>query len=348
MRIASLLFAALWLSLAPAHATAPIAAEAGTVWLHEQSQIAAPPKLGDMLRRSVNQFGEGEHNVFVRYSNASDGSFATLFLFRTGLVSPAIWADRSMAAMLANKKLGDRVEGSLFGGVFTPPNANGTDSGVMITTAVAGTAVKSDGFLLFAHDVWLVKLRLTSSLDQAQARALMLEMIKELKLGQSPLSYPKAHMIDTCPDPLRTGKNAKLEQHDAVGSLMLGAMLIGTMEAGLPAFEPLAEICRDALSTGEVGVYRKAKQDDAYLLAMGDAGTTVHVGLFKLGAGGGMRRSHLAVMSDGVTQSAFGPFTRLPAPTLVRGFVADAAPIVSRNLISPKLGNTTITLPARQ
>lgn len=347
MRLFLIFIAGYLIALAPATAQTEIAAPADAVWLHAPSEISVPTTLGGWPRTSISDFSEGQHNVVIRYGDAAKASIATLFIFRAGVKSPSIWADRAMAAMLANTRFGTPVDGSLYGGVFTPPNGSGSNSGVMISTALTNDVWKSNGLLMFGHDDWLIKIRLTSNLDQAEGQALLVTMMKEMGLGRSSLNYPPAQMIEACPNTLRTGKNAKLEHYDAMGSLLLGAMLVQAMEKGLPQFEPATDMCRDASSSIEFGTYRASTFKGGYLLAAGDAGNSVSVNYIGYGGSGLRGRGYLAVMNDGVSQSAFGPFSKLPSPDIVLGFVTSATPIVSRSLLEKDAKNSTITVPGR-
>lgn len=348
MRFILLLIFTLLASTVPIAAQVAIPHEMDSPWLHQQSGISVAAQLDGLQRTKILDFGAGEHNVGVQFANEGKKSFATLYIFRAGVVSPSIWADRAMSVMLASKDLGTPKSGTLNGGFFTPPNASGPNSGVIVTTALESGKWKTNGVLLFAHSGWLVKLRLTTDLEQRDAQAMMLRLLAKLGLGNSTAIYPAARLPESCPDSLRTAKKPKLSQEDTMVSLLLGAILSEAMENGLSTPSQPEDYCRDASSTVDYGVYRSRSDQSAYLLALGDTGNSAIVTAFKGARLGGSRigsGNHLIVLSNGIEEAAFPPLTGLPSPAMARQVLNSVGPMVTRNLLSDNPKNTTITVP---
>lgn len=350
MRIILFLLAVFGAWQTAAVAQTVISAEAGKPWLHQQSGISAPPAIEGMRRTKVTDHGADQHDVGIRYANDGNASFATLYVYRAGLVSPPIWADRAMAAMLAGRQLGTPRDGTLVGGMFTPPNASGENSGFIVTTAIEGADWKTNGLLLFAHNEWLIKLRMTSDQDQKTVQSMMLRFLKSLSFQSSSTAYPTATLPEACPDMLQPAKNAKLIQLDTMGSLAFGAVMVEALKKGLGIPQASPDLCRDASSTIEYGVYRLPSQKDGYLLTMGDSGKSVTVERFKPGRTGGLvsgSASYIAVTTDGVVQGSFPPFTKLPSPATVYALIGRIEPIVTNNLLSKDQKSITITVPGQ-
>lgn len=322
-------------------------ARPGSTWSHDLSGLTLPGLHAGFERGESKQYDEDGYNVGITFRDDASQSWADLFIYKAAPASVAIWADRAATGMFANPMLGDADINAVMIKRFTPPNGAGENSGLRLITPVK-TGLTASGLAIYAHDGWLVKLRMSSrTLDAAALDARMADFIAGLTLA--PAAQAAAPLVDIldCPTPIKSGKKAKLIRLDMMGTIMLGATLRVAREA--KAEEAALQDqgaragdlwCRDAASQPQYGIYRREGAQDSYLIALGDTGTSLSVGRFDMGPLMKPSDGFLVTQSDGVTEQTYPPFDRLPAPEQVLGLPGSIGPVFSAGLLPGNSGTT--------
>ncbi|MBU7580002.1 MAG: hypothetical protein KAF27_05960 [Porphyrobacter sp.] len=314
---------------------------------HDRSGLTLPATLAGFARTDSKQFDEDGYNIGIGFRDPATGSWADLFIYRAAPASVAVWGDRAAAGMFVNPMLGDVDVNAIKVSRFTPPGGAGEKSGLRIVTPTKGDLTAS-GLALWLHDGWLVKLRMSSrTLDAAALETRMAQFISLVALPGATRPAPAFAEIQDCKAPMTPGKKARLVKLDMMGSLMIGAMLgvARDKEAQAPAGEE-AVWCRDAASQPQYGIYRREGQADFYMIALGDTGTSLSVGAYDMGPLMKPSKGFLVTQSNGVTDAAYPPFDKLPAPQQVLGLPGNVAPVFSAGLLEENKG-TTINVPSK-
>lgn len=347
---------AILLTVVPAHASAQEAqAPVSSSWSHDLSGLVLPASLAGLTRGESRQFDDNGNNVTVSFHEEASGTVADLYVYRAAPASVQIWADRAASSMFANSKLGNVDVAAVKVFVFTPPNGAGENSGLQVIAPVKGELTAS-GLAIYAHDGWLVKLRMSSSsLDAASLEARMAEFVAGMKLPVAVRPAPQLVDIADCQTPLKSDKNAKLVRLDMMGTILLGGVIGVANDKRTEKSESRAADlavdpawCRDAASRSEYGVYRRGNEDDAYLVAVSDSGTSLTIGRYNMAGLMKPSRGFLVTQSDGVTELVYPPFDRMPQPEQVIGLPGNVSPVSSVSL-SPVDGKRkqTIMVPSK-
>ncbi|PKP93335.1 MAG: hypothetical protein CVT75_06280 [Alphaproteobacteria bacterium HGW-Alphaproteobacteria-14] len=323
-----------------------------SIWSHDLSGLMLPATLAGFERGQSKQFDKDGYNVGVAFKDDASGSWADLFIYRASPASVPIWGDRAVAGMFANPVLGEVDVDAVRIMPFTPPNNAGEKSGLKVLAPLQNDLTAS-GLAMYMHDGWLIKLRMTSrKLDIVALEARMADFIAGLKL--SPAARPAPTFVDIldCPTPLKPGKKARLIQLDMMGSIMLGATLGAAHEEKAEADNQGDDSsardsvwCRDPASQPQFGIYRRGADEDSYLIALGDVGTSLAVGRYDLGPLMKPTRGYLVTQSDGVTEQVYPPFDRLPLPGQVLGLPGNVDAVFSAGLMPGNNTGTTIMVP---
>lgn len=329
-------------------------AQPASIWSHDLSGLMLPASLAGFERGPSKQFDEDGYNVGVEFEDDASGSWADLFIYRASPASVAIWGDRAVAGMFANPILGEVDVNAVRIMPFTPPNNAGEKSGLKVLAPLHNDLTAS-GLAMYLHDGWLIKLRMTSrNLDIVSLEARMADFIAGLKISAAERPAPAFVDILDCPAPLKSGKKAKLIRLDMMGSIMLGATLgiahEAKAEAAKDSDDPSARDgvwCRDPASQPQFGVYRRGADEDSYLIALGDVGTSLAVGRYDLGPLMKPSRGYLVTQSDGVTEQIYPPFDRLPLPGQVLGLPGNVGAVFSAGLMPGNNTETTIMVPGK-
>jgi hypothetical protein len=316
------------------------AARALSVWSHDLSGLTLPVTLAGFERGSSKQFDDAGYNVGVTFRDNATGSWADLYIYRAAPASVAIWGDRAAAGMFANPMLGEVDVNAVQVARFTPPGNAGANSGLRIVTPVKGELTAS-GLAIYVHDGWLVKLRMSSrTLDAAALDARMVEFVAGLTLPVATQPAPPFLEIQNCAAPLKTEKKAKLIQLDMMGTILLGGTLGVAHEKRLEEAKqsasntnPDAVWCRDPASQPQYGIYRRGGDEDGYMMALGDTGTSLMVGRYDLGPLLKPSQGFLVTQSDGVREVIYPPFSRLPQPAQALGLPGSVGPVFSAGLL---------------
>lgn len=352
MHKSSLLFGALALAAAPALAQDDAPARSGFVepgqeappaWKHEPSGLALPPAIAGFARGKITRFDEEGRNVAIAF-RGTDDTFATLYVYRAGVPSVAIWSDRAASVMLSNSKLGEVDPDTLIIAPFSPPAGAGADSGVRISAGFRGEGAGATGLSLHVHDGWLVKLRMTSrSLSAAGLDARIAALVGALDLPRASETAPLYAAIEECENRLDAEKPAKLVALDTTANILIGGIIGSLRDERAGAWsDPDARWCRDAASRREYGIYRSSSSRNSYLLAYGDSGTSLFAARYNMVSLIKPSRLFLAVQSDGTREVVYPPFDRLPTPAQMAGLPGNLAPVMSFDLRPGADGAATI------
>ena len=321
-------------------------------WSHDLSGLTLPASLAGFERGPSKQFDKDGYNVGVEFEDEASGSWASLFIYRASPASVAIWGDRAVAGMFANPVLSEMDLNAVRIMPFTPPNNAGEKSGLKVLVPLQNDLTAS-GLAIHMHDGWLIKLRMTSSkLDIITLEARMADFIAGLKLAPVDRPAPPFVGILDCPAPLKLGKKARMIRLEMMGSIIFGATLSAAHEAKAEAVKdihdqsaPSSVWCRDPASQQQFGVYRRDADEDSYLIALGDGGTSLAAERYDLGPLLKPSRGYLVTQSDGVTDQVFPPFDRLPLPEQVLGLPGNVGAVFSAGLMPGHNAETTIMVP---
>lgn len=283
MRLAGLL-AATGLALASVTASAAeeIEVPADKPFLHERTQITFPQRLGGMDRGWVRDVGTGQYDVSALYQTADGATFVSLFVYRAGLPDVSIWFDRARDTMAAREGFEPATHASLVPAPYRPAGSD-TPTGLALAYDIApGQPYTATGAMLFPHGPWLIKLRATSSdMDAAQIAQLMAEIERSLDLPEPPYLSSPAYPVERCTASLETGDAALLApSRDMVAAVSIMMQDLGkTRRAdGTAVRVESPRWCRDD-TVGGFAVYRPDNSRDRYVMALGDAGNALQVGI---------------------------------------------------------------------
>jgi len=288
----------------PQMRTLSVAADAP--WRHERTGVTLPPQLADLRRVSVHDATRSELDVNLGY-RGSDGTVATLYLFRTSLPELSIWFDRAVTTMMYSPRTG--LSGA------QPPQAvaimpsGSARAGLMATSDMSARGFRSTGLaLLPLADNFFLKIRLTSPTeDSAQLRERLQRLVEEIgwPAGDAQGAASTAAAIRPCPQPLRL-RRARVVEADFAESLLAGLIgspaAIGRQENGTFCREPMLR-----------GVYRLNAATDSYVVAIGDSGLAIRLAP---ATGVDDRRSGRYAMTwiDRTGIGVLPSFDRLPPP----------------------------------
>lgn len=223
------------IALAAAALALPAAAHAD--WSHKDSGVGLPDRVGTMQRSGERDISNGQKvDVYVQYG--TDSEPVTLYVYRSSHPNPALWFDRTRAAMagrLASVDPAKQPRAFTLGGSPTP---NGLREEFALTDAPwTATAVA-----LIQAGEWMVKLRVTSqTLDAAGVSAKMDTLLAALRFAKPvaqslPLTAPAA-----CAAPLSATGKADANDARVAAATVYGAVALvdarygGTGLAGQPA-----------------------------------------------------------------------------------------------------------------
>lgn len=211
-----------------------------------------------------------------------------------------------------------------------------------------GREFRSTGLAIFPLDGWLVKVRISSTeLDPEQLAARLDAFLAALSYEARGTTPPATVMAD-CVKPLRF-RNARRAAPPGLGTQLILSALSGIVEekaqeAGNDVPAAPERFCRDAATKPDFGVYRHEGADDAYIIALGDAGVSAAVhrqpaaGL--LGGSGG--RDFWIYLSTIYETYTYRGFRSLPRPDQVVEVIETEHPATS--VKRDGNGNTTINL----
>ena len=270
----------------------------------------------------MTAFEERETNISARYFDGKTRTILSLYIYRPGNPSSAIWFDRALNAIGAGTDFGDVEQASNLMTRFRPSGATKA-SGLSAVFPVENGNFRSTGGALYRAGQWLVKVRISSAelsterLDAAMRRAL--EGIPALEgVDDSVVEF-----VVPCDEPLVFGETAPIEPDTGLAASMalmsdvISAIAEGTENENKDAAKPVS-YCREGEWNPQYNVYRPIGQADRYSLVFGDSGSSVEVYPFLLTneekAADANTPTHLVSSSTGTETSFYTPFRGMPGP----------------------------------
>lgn len=321
----------------PALAQGEIPRSSGRNFEHEQTGITFPRRLVDLPRVGMDDHGSQQFDVVAHYEDSDRDNVLTVYLYRAGLNDASIAFDVLLPTMTAREGMRASNLDGLAVTSFSPPHS-ATASGLRVSYAPEGdTSTTANAAMIFPHGYWLVKVRFTSStLDPAAADGLLDRMLAELDLPDPRIPSRAAHRIGECATPASFA-DAEITENGTddrqVVTTALSVMLTSMTfprdelpETALDVPQPITW-CRQSNALRAVSIYRPNAREDAYVIALNDAGVGLSVGswipgLFEISQEIELRTPVVEANSDGVT--VLGLFNGTPSPqqietTLQRG-----------------------------
>ncbi|WP_428333705.1 hypothetical protein [Novosphingobium sp.] len=312
-------------------ATQPIAVDAAMAWVQPVIGIKYPPMLAGFDRTGVVEYDTAQRDVSAGYKDGASGTIATVYAFYAGFPDASIWHDRIRYAM-TNGMLGTPDFTTGVTGTFTPPGES-TPTGLRSSFRMSGKTVTASGVAIFAHDGWLVAVRMSSSrLDRDALDARMAALVAALPLAPARATPKPVYTIEQCAVPLPPVSAKLAEQSTADTTAMALSSLDLPVKPGRAAPVGNPRYCREPGATTNVGIYRLNGAADGYLVAMGDSGDTAIVAnnliLDELHTGA----RHYSIRLARTAQTLIFPATiGLPAPTQVTNMIEQTRPLASVN-----------------
>lgn len=315
-------FALLLASLA---AAAPVAAqtehavEPTADWQHSKTDLRLPPQIDGFTRERVVFFDDAGYNLGATYQDDSTGTTASFYLYRVGVESLPIWADRATKVIGAGTTLGTVDQENAEAGRFVPAHGNDVESGYVWVAPVSGTGFISTALLMYTNDGWLVKVRMSSrTLSPSQVRTRAERFLANVPTGLPTSDAPLFVPIEDCRDTLNFDKAAKVVPLNTAGILMLSAIMSAAREKAEKGNEEEALSEQDTTvwcreSTHDMyTAYRPNGFPEGYTVAFGDSGFVASVNHYDVGSLAKPPKGYLIVTSDGITESLLPPFDQLP------------------------------------
>lgn len=348
-------FALLLASLA---AAAPVAAQTEQAveptadWQHSKTDLRLAPQIDEFTRDRVVFFDDAGYNLGATYQDESTGTTASFYLYRVGVESLPIWADRATTVIGLGKTLGKVDQTSAESGVFVPANGNGVKSGYAWAAPVSGTDFTSTVLLMYSNDGWLVKLRMSSrTLSPSQITARAERFLANVPTGLPTSDAPPFVPIEDCRDKLNITKAGKMVPLDISSILMLSAVMSAASERSekeLALSERDASVwCRES-TNDTYSAYRENGSPAGYTVAFGNSGFVASVDYFDVGSPAEPPKGYLIFTSDGITKSLLPPFDQLPPIEQLVTVPGRTQPVSTIDVRPDGYGAMHITVPAQQ
>jgi hypothetical protein len=282
MRVGLLGALALLVGPAPAFAVEDIPVDEGAGYRHERTDITFPSELGGMPRNWLRDFGADRYDVAAIYESADKSTFLSVYVYRAGLPDTSLWFDRLVPIMAEREGSRPAADATLTPAPFTPTGSDTATGLALAYDTAPEERYKATGALIFPHGPWLIKFRATSARLDAEAIAQLLKEVESSLYRPEPdYLSPAAYLVKPCATQLATGPAKalapKLENVVAFSAVM-GGIAASTDEEGAKVPLIASHWCRDA-PFESLGVYRPDEATDRYVLAIGDSGNVVQVGV---------------------------------------------------------------------
>lgn len=315
-----------------------IEAPAGSGWTHAATGVSLGAGIAGYPRTALEDYGAAELDVIANFGPPDDSTSVTIYLFRPTLLSVPVWFDRSETQILARDVYGS-AQPLAEPRAFAPPGAR-TASGLSRVYQPSKGPYKSTGLAMMPLGEWLVAVRISSSTSDAAALdAKLHEVVAAIGWPSSVPEAPAAVPIEACSKPLAY-KRAKLRAADMASALMSATLATQIQErkSKAPTATPL--YCRDLPPRPEYGVYRLPGSDNAYVMAVGDAGRTIRVEPSLAGIVSGDKGYSLSFVDLEAT-SIFPSFDKLASPDQALQVVTSTNPVsrvAGKNIVIDSTG----------
>ena len=254
-------------------------------WEHAWTEMRFPASIGEFERSGVTAFEERETNIAGSYYHAGTDTILTLYIYRPGNASTAIWFDRALIAIGAPDAYGAVDLEDMKIASFIPSGGSKA-SGLSAVLAVDGN-FRSTGVAMYRSGEWLVKVRVSSRrLSVAQ-----MDSVLKSTLGRMPaldnVDPNPAQFVAEC-DAVPTSSATVVT--DNLGTIALGeAIALVAMQLPEEDRETLEETgsrevdpatltyCREGPRSRQYNVFRSTDGNDRFTVALGDAGRSVDV-----------------------------------------------------------------------
>jgi len=277
------LLAATCLALAsvPVAAAEEIEVPPDAPFIHERTSIVFPPRLGDLHRRWVRDYGSAQYDVSAIYEAADGDTFLSFYVYRAGLPEASLWFDRLATIMAEREGFRPASHASLEPAAYRPAGSEAPIGLALAYDIAPGQPYTATGAILFPHGPWLIKLRATSSSKNADEIAqLLAETERSLGLPQPQYLSSPSYRVQPCAAQLDVGETNVLPPSPDVLSSSLMMLEVGeSTDAEGTAIPPEgARWCRDD-AVEDFYVYRPNDSPDRYVIAFGDSGDVLQVGI---------------------------------------------------------------------
>lgn len=294
-------------------------------WQHAQTGIILMSKLGGFQRAALRDNGKSELDISATYYGGNKVDTASIYIYRPGIPNLPMWFDRSHYAMTVNTdiKIGTPI---LPITRFAPPGTT-IESGLRVTYALKDSDKGGTGLAMVPIGDWIVAVRISSpTMRASELDAVLLETLSKIRWPSERPAAPVAEPIAPCANSLKTRK-ARMIQPDLAQAL-IGATLSNIVEEKSkekPAAEDRpAVFCREGESIAEYGVYRSDRNNDGYVMALGDAGisASIYPGLSLTGG-----KEFAVTMATHDSRDTYPSFNALPQPKQVFALVMSRGPM---------------------
>ncbi len=335
-------FALLIVALASAPAATAqqraIPVPAAARWQHARSGVILPRQIDGLQRSRIIENVAAEIDVTVHYEDAD--TRVSVFLYRPALPDVAIWFDRAEATLMQNAMFGTVTPAS----EITPFAPTGSDTPSGLRRAYSGTGeYRATAIAIVPTGRWLLKIR--ASLRQGDPAAVAARLNAALfavAFDAAQTSGTVATPMLACPTNVRW-RNARQIRPSGSDSLMAALLSLGSSlpptseeDAVVGRAAPLPAYCRDAHDDARFSVYRRTGVDDAYVMALGDAGAIIIIGDgLSFSTRGNTTNVDLVTsvsFRTGNQTLGYPSFNRLPAPAQVMAMIEGSRPATSASI----------------
>lgn len=274
MRLIGLLLALALPSVAHA-AVEDIEIAPDAAFVHPQTGIALPAKIGELPRDRLHDFSEGlRNNIGSAYIGPERDTVVSVYIYRPVITDISLTTDVVMD--LISTQHTPEKDAKLAPVAFTPAGRDIADL-LMITFDVETQGqYPVGGVALIPFDDWLIKVRISS--DRYNARtlpALIRETVEQLNLPQPQRSAPAAGRMRACTGTAEYGTAAIVDPGS--DGMMAGVLGMTMAQLTLPKDGEDAEKsatpdqwCRDTQAQ-DSQVYRLNEATDRYVVALSDS-----------------------------------------------------------------------------
>ena len=289
-----------------------IALQEGETWEHDWTEMEFPTRIGTFERTRLSAFEDRQTNIAANYFEDATNTYLTIYAYRPGNPVAPIWFDRALVAIgVRSAETYGRVDlDDLKIGTFVPTGGS-VESGQYAVTKVDGR-FRSTAAAIYQAGEWLIKVRISSQrLNVDEMETLAKSTLAGLP-AMGDVSAAPAYFVEECDGPAASNSATPVDRNgdDAMALQIMMAGLL-TLDDGTGS----ARYCREGGRDAQFNVFRPAKREDGFIIAIGDAGSSVEV--FSVGefAGLGMptpENLYAVRSATGTDVTLYTPFSGMP------------------------------------